>query len=75
MTTSTIKGTVFSCTGNEHTADLLDSAAAVTCFLAEAAVHFSGDRMDLGLSEQGCNGLVRILHGVENTINLAIERL
>lgn len=70
-----IKGAIFSYCDSDHPVDLLDSAAAVTCFLSEAAVHFSADKIDNGLSVQGCNGLVQILHGIENTINLAIERL
>jgi hypothetical protein len=69
------KGAVFSYCDNDHPADLLDGAAAVTRFLSEMAGSFPDSEMSCGLSAQGANGLVLILHGVENTINLAIERL
>ncbi len=75
MASKEFKTPIFSYWGTEQSADLLESAAAVTCFVSEAAVHFSGDKMDLGISEEGTKGLVMILQGVENTINLAIERL
>jgi hypothetical protein len=75
MSTQETKGAVFAYGENDHPADLLSSAAAVTRFISETAGSFSFEKNDLGLSEEGANGLVIILHGVENTINLAIERL
>jgi len=73
--TKIMRGAVFSYCDTDHPVDLFAGAAAVTCFITEAAVHFSGDKMDLGISEEGTKGLVMILQGVENTINLAIDRL
>ena len=59
-----------------HPADLLDNACAVVCFLGEVAGCFNEEGLDsLGLSARGCHGLTIILHGIENTIKQAAEKL
>ncbi len=75
MAMDAIKGAVFSYCDTDHPVDLLEGAASVTCFLSNVAARFHEEGMELGLSEKGANGLVMILHGVENTINLALKRM
>ncbi len=65
--------TVFSYCDSEKTADILSGAAFVTCFLRETVEAYS--ECGQGLSEDGATGLHLILCGVENSINLAIDKL
>lgn len=67
--------TIFSYCDSENTADILTGAAFVTCFLREVVTAYSDNGDAPGLSDDGTCGLQMILYGVENSINLAIERL
>lgn len=60
-------------TGNP--ADILDSAAAVTRFLADIAHTFTNQGDNPGLSERGALGLMLIMDALERTIETAIANL
>ncbi|HFQ80980.1 MAG TPA: hypothetical protein ENK33_06355 [Desulfobacterales bacterium] len=55
--------------------DLLNNAAAVTCFLSEVSGAMCSNPADPGLSEGGVFGLAQILNVIESTINEAAIKL
>ena len=67
------KGTIFSYCDSNTPADILTGAAYVTSFLRETVPAYID--CGQGLSDDSSTGLLLILCGIENSINLAIERL
>ncbi len=65
--------TIFSYCDSDNSVDILNGAAYVTTFLRETVPSFAEGGQ--GLSDDGSTGLHMILCGIENSINLAIERL
>ena len=65
----------FNFSPTNHPADILATVASVTHFLSECSHAFADEGPNLGLSEDGANGLCYILSAIENTIQDAIGRL
>ena len=75
MSTNPPAKAIFSYCESGNAVDILNGVAFVTCFLREVAPAFTDANGAPGLSDDGSTGLHLILCGIEDSINLAIERL
>lgn len=62
---------IYSMSGSDNAADMLEAALCVTGFLRDIAPLLTSDGSNLGLSEKGACGLMLIVENLYHTIDKA----